>query len=57
MMHVQDGDKGAIDSYNVLIDAGFKDIETIDYPNMRHEILAEKDNYKVYNDVLNFYNK
>jgi len=27
----------------------------IDYINMRHEILNEKDNQKVYNDVLNFY--
>lgn len=27
------------------------------YPNMRHEILNEKENAKVYNDVLNFFNE
>lgn len=51
------GEKGANNSYKVLCDAGFSNIERIDYPNMRHEILAEKDNQKVYNDVLNFYDK
>lgn len=51
------GNKGAEDSYKVLIDAGFDKIENIDYPNMRHEILAEKDNQKVYDDVLDFYEK
>lgn len=49
------GTKGAEDSYNVLVNAGFNKIERIDYPNMRHEILAEKDNKKVYNDVVKFY--
>ena len=48
------GDKGANDSYQILKKAGFSKIETIDYPNMRHEILAEKDNKTVYNDSINF---
>ncbi len=51
------GDRGANDSYKVLSDAGFSKIEKINYPNMRHEILAEKDNKKVYNDIVKFYNK
>lgn len=51
------GTKGANDSKKVLINAGFTKIQSIDYPNMRHEILAEKDNKKVYDDVLEFYNK
>ena len=51
------GDRGANDSYKVLSDAGFSKIEKINYPNMRHEILAEKDNKKVYNDLIKFYSK
>jgi len=51
------GEKGARDSKKVLSNAGFDKIQSINYPNMRHEILAEKDNQKVYNDVINFYNE
>ena len=50
------GDKGAKDSKEVLLNVGFNNIQSIDYPNMRHEILAEKENQKVYNDVIKFYN-
>lgn len=50
------GNKGSEDSYRVLCNAGFNKLQKIDYPNMRHEILAEKDNEKVYNDIINFYN-
>lgn len=50
------GDKGAEDSRNVLDKAGFHNIEYVDYPDMRHEILAEKEHQKVYADVLEFYN-
>lgn len=51
------GNRGSDDSYKVLCDAGFDKIKRIDYENMRHEILAEKDNKKVYNDIVKFYNK
>lgn len=50
------GDKGAEDSRNILYEAGFHNIEYVDYPDMRHEILAEKEHQKVYVDVLEFYN-
>lgn len=50
------GNRGAKDSYSVLLNAGFKNIVSINYPNMRHEILAEEDNKKVFNDILKFYN-
>ncbi len=50
------GEKGAKDSRDVLLRAGFTDLNYIDYVGMRHEILNEKENQKVYNDVLNFYN-
>lgn len=49
------GEKGANDSYQVLVKAGFESMKRIDYPNMRHEILNEKENQKVYQDILHFY--
>lgn len=49
------GDKGAIDSKNVLEKSGFKNIKSIDYENMRHEILNEKENSLVYADCLSFF--
>lgn len=48
-------DKGATDSQKNLKKAGFNYIKSIDYPKMRHEILGEKDNKKVYKDILDFY--
>lgn len=51
------GDKGAFDSYNTLVKGGFTNIKRIDYPNMRHEILAENENKKVYEDIVSFYNE
>jgi len=49
------GNRGSDDSYRVLYNAGFNKIKRIDYENMRHEILAEKDNKKVYKDIINFF--
>jgi len=49
------GKKGSDDSFVVLKKAGFKNIERIDYQNMRHEIINEKDNEKVFDDILKFY--
>lgn len=49
------GDQGAADSRRVLAGAGFRRIRFIDYPRMRHEILAEADHQKVYDDILRFY--
>lgn len=48
--------KGTRDSYDTLEEAGFNSIETITYPGMRHEILAEKDRNQVYQDFLKFFN-
>ena len=50
------GKKGEEDSYNTLIKAGFKNIERINYPHMRHEILNEENHQVVFNDVVKFYN-
>lgn len=50
------GDRGAADSKNTLIKAGFKNIKSIDYDAMRHEILNESASKKVFADVLQFFN-
>lgn len=51
------GEKGRYNSKRVLEKAGFKDIEVITYPKMRHEILNEIDKLQVYQDMLDFLNK
>lgn len=48
------GEKGAAQSREVLKKAGFEKIWHVDYPNMRHEIINEKENDKVFADILNF---
>jgi alpha-beta hydrolase superfamily lysophospholipase len=50
-------DKGRKASLANLKKAGFKDIDVITLENMRHEILNENDKEKVYEDILNFFNK
>ena len=40
-----------------MVKAGFKNIKTLDYPNMRHEILHELDYKKVYVDMKNFFDE
>lgn len=49
------GIKGARDSCQVLSKAGFTQIKSIEYPNMRHEILNETEHQKVYDDILTFF--
>lgn len=50
-------DKGREDSKEVLTKAGFKDISVITYEDMRHEILNENEKEKVYEDILDFFEK
>lgn len=45
------GEKGLEDSVSVLRKAGYRNIEKKIYPEMRHEILNEKGNEEVYEDV------
>ena len=40
--------------HSLYSDAGFKNLKIKFYNNMRHEILNEKDNKKVYNDILDY---
>lgn len=51
------GEKGRKTSKKVLEKQGFTNIQTQEFEHMRHEILNEKDNKKVYQIILNFYNK
>lgn len=48
------GDKGSMESLLLLRRAGFTHITEISYPNMRHEILNERDNEQVFTDLLEF---
>ena len=48
-------DKGAAQSVATLRAAGFARIKTIDYANMRHEILNEAEKQKVIKDIICFY--
>lgn len=48
------GEAGSRASLGVLQRAGFHQITKISYPAMRHEILNEKNNEKVYTDILDF---
>ena len=48
-------DKGAAKSVATLRAAGFARIKTIDYANMRHEILNEAEKQKVIKDIICFY--
>lgn len=49
------GEQGSEDSRRVLAKAGFRCIRHVDYPHMRHEILAETGRGEVYGDILEFY--
>ncbi len=49
------GEKGLQDSMNTLIKAGYVNVHSKQYENMRHEILNEDQNKIVYEDILSFY--
>lgn len=53
---VTGGEKGRNHSIKILEKAGFQVKKNIIYPNMRHEVLNEKDNQLVVNDIIDFYN-
>ncbi|MFA5283580.1 MAG: alpha/beta hydrolase [Bacilli bacterium] len=46
--------KGVLKLARLYKRLGISDVQTIIYPNMRHEILNETDNEQVYQDVLKF---
>lgn len=48
-------DKGSKDSYETLRKAGFHNIQSLVYPNMRHEVLGEKNHTIVYQDIFTFF--
>lgn len=47
-------EKGLRDSVNNLKRVGYEQIQTIVYRGMKHEVLNEDNNKRVYRDVLNF---
>ena len=51
------GEKGRAASKALLEKVGFNNVSVITYQKMRHEILNEIDNQKVYQDMLDFFNK
>jgi len=50
-------DKGRASSKALLEKVGYKQVEVITLDNMRHEILNEKENQKVYEELLKFFEK
>ncbi len=50
------GEAGVKSSLDFLTDIGYQNLSSIRYPNMKHEILNEKDNNIVYEDILDFFN-
>ena len=50
------GEKGISSSIKTLKNASYTTISKIKYPNMRHEIINERNNDIVYKDILNFIN-
>ena len=49
--------KGVKDSLKHLSKEGYKNLDFIEYPNMKHEILAEEGKEAVLKDIIAFYNK
>lgn len=49
------GEEGLQDSISSLQKVGYKNIQNIVYPNMKHEVLNEYNKEKVYVDILKFY--
>lgn len=49
------GEKGLQDSVSVLKKAGFTAVSRKEYQGMRHEILGEKDNIRVYTDIAEYF--
>jgi len=50
-------DKGRASSKALLEKIGYKNVEAVTIYNMRHEILNEKENQKVYEELLKFFEK
>lgn len=48
------GEKGSKNSIKVLNKCGFKNIKKITYKNMRHELINDEGNFKVYEDIVDF---
>ncbi len=54
---VTKGEKGIQDSMDTLKKIGYKNISSIVYENMLHEVFNETEKEKVYKDLLDFLDK
>lgn len=50
------GEKGLLDTENTLRQIGYHQVDMLDLPNMKHEVLNEIDNQLVYQLILDFFN-
>ncbi|MGX7196487.1 alpha/beta hydrolase [Enterococcus olivae] len=50
------GKKGLLDTENTLRAIGYRQVDMLDLPNMKHEVLNEIDNRLVYQLILDFFN-
>ena len=51
------GTLGLVDSISTLQKNGYANIENITFPKMRHEILNEKENHLVIEEIIKFINQ
>lgn len=49
------GEKGLADTKKTLERIGYQEVEVLEYPNMKHEVLNEIENQKVYQRILRFF--
>lgn len=53
---IVEGEKGLKKSINMMRRQGFTNIDASIYPGLRHELLNEASNIKIFHDILNFLN-
>ena len=54
--NITGGEKGLLDTENTLRKIGYRHIDMLDLPKMKHEVLNEVDNQLVYQLILDFFN-
>ena len=55
--NITGGEKGLLNTENTLRAIGYRQVDMLDLPNMKHEVLNEVDNQLVYQLILNFFNQ
>ena len=52
---VTGGKRGLKDTFRILSEIGYHNFEEIVYPGMKHEVLNEKGKWKVFDDIIKFF--